>query len=124
MSARKLLMVTAFAETGAGLALLFSPPLVAGLLLGAPLDAPGSVVARVAGAALLSLGAICWLTHDDGPGRALRGLVGALLLYNGAALAVLVHAGAVGVVGVLTWPAVALHAALAVWCLACVRSRR
>jgi hypothetical protein len=42
LSARKLLIVTALVETAAGLTLLFSPPLVAALLLGASLDAPAA----------------------------------------------------------------------------------
>jgi hypothetical protein len=121
---RKLLIVTALAETPIGLLLLLSPTLVTGLLLGASLDAPAAlVVARVAGAALLSLGSACWLARDDGPSRAGRGLVAAMLLYNSAAAAVLTNAGAGGrPVGVLIWPAVALHAILAVWCIACLRS--
>jgi hypothetical protein len=122
--ARMLLVVTALAESGVGLTLLWSPPLVAGLLLGVSLDAPAAViVARIAGAALLSLGIACWLARDDGPGRAVRGLVAAMLLYNCAAGAVLANA-AVGVrlVGVLMWPAFALHAILALWCIACLRS--
>ena len=92
---RTLLIVTALVETAAGVTLLVSPPLVAALLLGASLDAPAaSVVARVAGAALLSLGGACWLARDDGPSRARRGLVAAMLLYNSAAGAVLADAGA------------------------------
>ena len=119
---RTLLIVTALAETGVGFALLWSPPLVAGLLLGESLDSPAAlVVGRIAGAALLSLGGACWLARDDGPGRAWRGLV-AVMLYNGAAVAVLAHAAAgARLVGVLMWPAVALHAGLAVWCIASLR---
>ena len=117
MVARKLLIVTALVETPIGLMLLVSPALVVPFLLGASLDAPAAlVVARVAGAALLSLGGACWLARDDGPSLALRALIAAMLLYNCAAAAVLAHAGAVvGLVGVLMWPAVALHAALAIW---------
>jgi hypothetical protein len=117
---RTLLIVTAFAEMAVGLTLLLSPSIVAGLLLGAVLDLPVAlIVGRIAGAALLSLGAACWLARDDGQSRAQRGLVVAVLLYNCAAVAVLAHAGAVvGLVGVLMWPAVALHALLAVWCIA------
>jgi hypothetical protein len=124
MLAKKLLIVTALVETATGLMLLISPTLVAGLLLGASLDAPAAlVVARMAGAALLSLGCACWLARDEGPNRAVRGLVAAMLLYNGVAVAVLANAGAgARLVGVLTWPAVALHAALAGWCIACLRS--
>ena len=124
MEARTLLTVSALAETGVGLLLLLSPPLVSGLLLGVSLDAPAAlIVGRIAGAALVSLGSACWLSRDDGPNRARRGLVAAMVLYNCAAVAVLAHAGAgVRLVGVLMWPAVALHAALALWCIACLRS--
>jgi hypothetical protein len=124
MVARKLLIVTALVETPIGLMLLLSPALVVPFLLGTSLDAPAAlVVARVAGAALLSLGGACWLARDDGPSRARRGLVAAMLLYNSVAVAVLASAGAgVRLVGVLMWPAVALHAVLAVWCIACLRS--
>jgi hypothetical protein len=124
MVAKNLLIVTALAETPIGLMLLLSPPLVARLLLAASLDAPAAlVVARIAGAALLSLGCACWLARNDGPNRAVRGLVAAMLLYNSVAVAVLANAAAgARLVGVLTWPAVALHAALAVWCIACLRS--
>jgi hypothetical protein len=123
---RTLLIVTALAETGAGLALLSSPAFAAGLLLGESLDAPAAVVVgRIAGAALLSAGAACWLARDDGPSRAGRGLVAAMLLYNGTAAAVLANAASgVRPVGVLMWPVVAFHAGLAVWCVASLRSRR
>jgi hypothetical protein len=122
--ARTLLIVTAFAETATGLMLLVSPTLVVALLLGASIETPAAlVVARMAGAAVLSLGCACWLARNDGPNRAAGGMVAAMLLYNSVAVAVLATA-AIGarLVGVLTWPAVAVHAALAVWCVACLRS--
>jgi len=124
--AGKLLLVTALVETPTGVMLLLSPALVVGLLLGASLEAPAAlVVARIAGAALLSLGGACWLACNDGPNRAGSGLVAAMLVYNSVAVAVLAHAVAVAkLVGVLTWPVMALHAALAVWCIACLRSGR
>ena len=126
MAAKKLLIVTALAETATGLVLLVSPTLVVAFLLGASLEAPAAlVVARIAGAALLSLGCACWLARKDGPNRAVDGMVAAMLLYNSVAVGVLAQAATGGrLVGVLTWPAVALHAALAVWCIACLRSER
>ncbi len=124
MVARTLLIVTALVETPIGLMLLGSPSLVVAFLLGVSLDAPAAlIVGRIAGAALMSLGGACWLARDDGPSRAQRGLVAAMLLYNCAAGAVLATAAAgVRLAGVPMWPAVAVHAVLAVWCIACLRS--
>jgi hypothetical protein len=118
---KTLLIVTAAAETATGLALLGLPSLVASVLLGALLDAPAAlVVARVAGAALLALGVTCWLARNS----AAAGLIAAMLLYNTAAVAVLAHAGAgLRLIGMGLWPAVALHVALAIWCIACLRTR-
>jgi len=126
MVAKSLLIVTALAETAVGVMFLVSPPLVAALLLGASLNAPAAlVVARMAGAALLSLACACWLARNDGANRAVPGLVASILLYNSVAVVVLANAAAgARLVGVLTWPAVALHAALALWCTACLGSGR
>jgi hypothetical protein len=123
---RTLFISTALMEAGTGLALLLSPSLVATLILGGSLDGPAApVVARLAGAALLTIGVACWLARDDGPGPAARGLAAALLLYNVAAAAVLAHAGVVlGMTGIGLWPATALHAAMAAWCIVCLRKSR
>ena len=126
MKPKYLFIVTAVIEAATGVALLLSPPLPVSLLLGASLDTPtGLVVGRVAGAALLSLGIACWLARNDEQSRAATGLIAAMLLYNTAVAAVLVYAGiGLRLAGVGTWPAVLLHAALAVWCLACLRTMR
>jgi len=123
MVAKKLLIVTALVETATGVMLLVSPTLVVALLLGTSLEAPAAlVVARIAGAALLSLGCACWLARNDGSNHAVGGMVATMLLYNSVAVAVLTNAGTgARLGGVLTWPAVALHTALAVWCVACLR---
>jgi len=120
---RSLLMTTAFVEILVGVALLVSPAVPASLLLGASLAAPAALtVARVAGAATLSLGFACWLARHDGLSRPGRAVVASMLVYNVAVVAVLAHASlGLGVTGVLLWPAVGLHTALAAWCVTCLR---
>lgn len=119
-----LLTTMAIIEAAPGVALLVLPAVVAGLLLGASLDVPASLtVARVAGAALLSLAVACWLARNDEWSRAAKGLVVAMLLYNIFAVAVLAFAGiSLLLVGVALWPAVVLHVVMAVWCLASLRA--
>jgi hypothetical protein len=121
---KNLLAVTAGIEAATGLALALSPSVPVSLLLGTSLDAPsGLVVARIAGAALLSLGVACWLARHDEQSRATKGLIAALLLYNVATVSVLVYASlGLGLAGIGLWPAVVLHAALAVWCTAYPRA--
>lgn len=115
---KKLLTITALIEGATGLGLLIVPSVIARMLLGATLDASVAVtVARVAGAALLSLGVACWLARDDG-----RALVVAMLFYNVIAVAILAYA-AVGLAlsGIGLWPAIGLHTALAGWCAAALK---
>lgn len=122
----KLLIATAVIEVGAGVALVAAPSLLVTLLLGSPLDTAVAVtVGRLAGSALVVLGVACWLARHDGQSRAARGLVAAMLLYNLAAVAILTSAGmGSGFVGVALWLAVALHAAMSVWCIACLTIER
>jgi hypothetical protein len=119
----RLLKLTALIEAATGVALMVVPSVVVRLLLGSPLDTSAAVIlGRVAGVALFALGVACWLARDDAQSRAARGLVAAMLLYNVAAVAVLAFAGiGFGLHGVALWPAVVLHAVMAVWCVACLR---
>lgn len=117
-------MVTALSEAATGLALLVLPWMVASILLGSSLESPAALVmARLGGAALLCIGAACWLVREDPNSRAARGFLAALLLYNVAVAAVLVHAATgLSLSGIGLWPAVAFHAAMTVWCIACLRT--
>jgi hypothetical protein len=119
----RLLKLTAVIEAATGSGLIVIPSVVVRLLLGSPLDTLAAVtLGRVAGAALLALGVACWLAQYDAQSRTARGLVSAILMYNIAATAVLAFAGiGLGLHGVALWPAVVLHAAMAVWCIVCLR---
>jgi hypothetical protein len=103
-----LLLVTALLEASVGLALLGTPSLLVSVLFGAGLDSStGTAIARVAGAALLSLGLICWSARNDPKSHAARGIVQALLLYNAVSVAVFIHAHfALGLSGIGLWPVV------------------
>ena len=120
---KPLLKLTGIIETATGIGLVAVPSVVVRLLLGSPLDTSAAVMlARVAGAALLALGVACWLARDDTQSRATRGLVVAMLIYNIAATALLAFAGiGLGLHGIALWPAVVLHAAMAIWCIVCLR---
>jgi hypothetical protein len=116
---KPLLTTTAVIEAGAGVGLMTLPSMVARLLLGSSLETPAaSIVGRVAGVALVALGVACWLARHDGESHAGRGLAGAMVLYNAGVLVVLVYGGiSLGLSGIGLWPAVMVHAAMAVWCL-------
>jgi len=119
---KKLLALAAVVEAATGLALIAVPAIVVRLLLGAEISGASMPLGRVAGAALLALGVACWLARDDTQSRTARGLVVAMLMYNIAATAVLAFAGiGLGLHGVALWPAVVLHAVMAIWCIVCLR---
>jgi hypothetical protein len=124
---RTLLIVTAVLEAGTGLSLLLLPSLPVSLLFGASLDTPAALtIARLCGAALLSLGMVCWAARNEKPGHALTGLVVAMLFYNTAAVGLLVAHSGIGFkssAGGL-WPAVLLHTGLAIWCINGLRMAR
>jgi hypothetical protein len=121
---KTLLIAMAVVEVGAGLALLIAPSFVSVLLLGSPLEGtPGLIVARICGAGLLSLGVACLLARDAAGDRSATGIVMAMLVYNALATAVFGYGAlGLGLKAVLLWPVIVIHAALGIWCLACLRS--
>ncbi len=105
-----LLGVAAIGEAVTGLALVAVPDLVGRLLLGVEVGGVGLVIARVTGIALLALGLGCWLGRREG-GRS--SALTAMLAYDAMVSAYLVALGlGTEFVGVLLWPAAAVHAVL------------
>lgn len=97
-------------EAITGLFLIISPSLLVWLLLGAELSSPGQALGRVAGFALLALACACWPRKTE-PSTAAP----ALAIYNVLTTIYLFFLGIGGeLVGVLLWPAVAMHAGLAI----------
>ena len=117
------LIVTALGEVATGIALLALPSAPLGLLLGVERGSPEVIfVARVAGAALLAIGAACWLGRNDRGSPTQVGLLTGLLIYDLLAAGLLAYAAFfLSLSGVALWPAVLIHAALAVWCVLCFR---
>lgn len=125
LSKKHLLALTALVEAATGLALLIVPGIVFGVLLGVARPSPEALlVGMVAGAALVAIGVSCWPGRADPWSLSQQGLLYGVLYYDVAASILLAYAGsALHMAGVLLWPAVVLHAALAVWCLGIVWKR-
>src|SRR5258708_22683249 len=82
-SVNTLQTATAAFEAGAGLALLCFPSVAVALLLGVPLETPASLaVARVGGAALLTLGVAVLISRGDTQSASARGLGTPMAGYN------------------------------------------
>ncbi|MGO8968327.1 MAG: hypothetical protein ACLQDQ_02030 [Myxococcaceae bacterium] len=111
ISQRKLLSFAALVELATGVFLVVAPSLVIELLLGSRPSSAGVPVCRIAGLVMLGFGLAAWPNPSPTDSRAaFRGM----LLYNAlvalylAFLATVRHAG-----GLLLWPAVVLHAFVA-----------
>jgi len=118
MKSKALLAINAALETGTGVALVLAPSGSTIALLGSPIDSPaGSVITRVLGASLFSLGIACWFSRDEA-----RCLVAAVFVYNVAVVALLIHAFVgLGIWGLALPPAVILHALLTMCCAICIK---
>src|SRR5258708_2488351 len=118
-----LLLITALGEGAVGICFLFLPIVPLDILLGlehATVDT--LLVGRIVGVALLAIGIASWMARTDALTPAQLGLLTGILIYHTAIAMLLAFAGAVlNMIGVLLWPAVALHAILAVWCFTCLR---
>ena len=104
-----ILTLAALAEAGTGVILLAYPPIVVRLLFDAQIVGAGVIMSRLAGIALIGLGAACWPGTDTR--RAFHGMV----TYSVLAMLFLIYIGVRGEgVGLLLWPGVVVHAILIV----------
>jgi hypothetical protein len=100
---KRVLTLAAVLEIATGLALLLVPSLVGQLLMGQELTGVATSLARITGIALIGLGVACW------PGTPLLGM----LTYGSTAALYLAYLGLTGgPIGMLLWPAFAVHVAL------------
>lgn len=109
---RRILGFAAVVEAGTGLLLILVPAFVVALLLGSSTFPTGMAIARLAGFALLALALASW----PGRQRAESGspALWGMLVYNTLVALYLAHLGAYRHVGgLLLWPAVAVHAIVA-----------
>jgi hypothetical protein len=109
-------VVSAAMEIAAGVALLAAPHLAIGLVSDSSATEAAVALGRLAGGALLSLGAACWLARDDGLSAASSALARAMLTYNAAVVA-LALTGSLGSLGPLLWVLALVHGGMALWCL-------
>ena len=111
-SRARILALASVVEGGTGIALLAVPSTVARLLLGADVSGVPAVLGRCFGIALLALAVACWPGRTGGENGAAA--VRAMFAYNALIALYLAYLAAAGhVAGPLSWPAVGLHAIVA-----------
>ena len=111
-SRRTILTFAAVVEIATGLALMADPAVVVRLLLGAEVSGIGWLLGRFFGIALLALGVACWPSkqRSDNDPPTFR----SMLTYNALVALYLAYLGTAGHLhGLLLWPAMALHAIVA-----------
>lgn len=119
---KSLLIVTAIIEGLTGLTLAFAPSFLASILLGTSLTDPSAIlIARLAGAALITIAIACWLSVREIHSSI---MVKAMIGYNIFSIILLVYAGLIeSISGPGLWPAVLLHLGLLIWCLSSLWKR-
>lgn len=116
---KKVLAFAAAGEAATGLMLIVYPPIVVRLLCGAEINGSGVIVSRIFGISLVAISVACWPAETSA--QPLYGM----LTYTALAALYLIALGISGDVGILLWPAVAVHAVLTflLGC-ACLKQRK
>ena len=104
------LAFSAITEGATGLVLMIAPAIVVRVLVGLEVSTDGELLGRCFGIALLALGFACWPQPQTDVSPAVR----AMLIYNGLIALFLTYVGVgLHLYGMLLWPAVVLHALVA-----------
>jgi len=119
-----MLAAGAVVEAAAGLGLLLDPSTLAELLLRAPLDGAGPIIARLGGGGLLALGIACWFARRTPSTAAGLGVARAFLAYNLVACGVLIAAYPPLPSGLAALGLAVLHGLLAIALLAALFASR
>ena len=119
---KPLLIVTALIEGLTGLALTIVPSFVVSILLGTSLTDPSAIlIARLAGAALITIAIACWLRGSDNHSSI---MVKVMIGYNIFSTTLLVYAGLFErISGPGLWPALLIHLGLLIWCVSALCKR-
>ena len=111
-SVQKILAFAAVIEIVTGLVLMIDPAIVAALLLGVDISGAAILLGRCFGITLLALGLACWPVRQLGE-QGSPALLG-ISIYNVLIALYLGYLGTFGQMGgLLLWPGVVLHAAMA-----------
>ncbi len=119
----KILALAAVVEVTTGVALMLDPAVVVELLVGVEPTGVGTLLGRCFGISLLALGLACWPAplRAKGGGPPVRGM----LVYNALIASYLSFLGTFRHLGGrLLWPAIALHAIVALLLVWTSRSER
>ena len=120
MNTRLLFNTSAVIELLTGATFLAAPMLLLGFLLGDGEGQVGTVIARVLGVGLLSLGIACW--ESLGQNARLSTRIG-LCTYNlGVAIVLTVVGASDTISGPILWPVMAMHAVIGAMMLWAIRA--
>jgi len=112
LSLTRVLAFAAVVEAGTGLVAMIDPAIVVTFVLGVGIDGEGTRLGRCFGIALLALAMACWPGRQ--PAASGSPAVLAMLTYNAVIALYLAFLRTVELTGgLLVWPAVGLHAGVA-----------
>ena len=103
---KTVLALAAAGEAATGLMFIAYPPAVVRLLCGAEINGSGVIVSRIFGISLVAISVACW------PSASFAQPLCGMLTYTALATLYLIALGISGDVGILLWPAVAVHGSL------------